>query len=194
MAMGLGSFGRGRTRYILLLSMLHVIGGALGGAIVGTTLGGIGILLSLSATASVGASVVILLVAFFALWQAETQRPARLGLKRQVPRSWGRTMAPVPRFLLWGMLLGSGVATLIPYSALLVLLAAQMTSGLLMSALSGMLFGATRAVVMLLPLVMARGWVATNQLPFLLPALTRKVQRFNIFCILVGSALLLLTR
>ena len=188
MAMGLASFGQRKTQYTLFLSIIHVIGAAIGGAMTGVILGSIGTLLSLGQWRSLA----ILLVACFALWQGWTHRPATLGLKRQVPRSWGRTMAPTPRYLLWGMLLGSGIATLIPYSALLVLLTAQTTSGILVGILAGALFGATRAIMMLLPLITKPEWAATNQLPFLLPTLKANMQRLNVVCIVVGSVLMMI--
>jgi hypothetical protein len=56
----------------------------------------------------------------------------------------------------WGALLGSGVATLVPHSAYLVLLAAELVSGPTAGGLAGTAFGLTRGL-MAVALARSRG-------------------------------------
>jgi len=188
MAMGL-AFGRGRVSRKIFIAVLHVAGAVLGGAIVGGLLGGLGELLSLS----VWRPELIIAVVLFALWQSLSHRPAKLGLRRQVPRTWVRTMAPEPRFFLWGVSLGCGVATLIPYSAFLVILVVQLTSGVALGFLSGALFGGMRGAVMLLPVLGRQNRLHPEELPRFLPSLATTVQRINLLWLLLGGPLLLIT-
>ncbi len=188
MAMGL-ALGRERIWRAVLVSVLHIVGAALGGAVVGGLLGWLGSLLSLP----VWRSELIIAAAIFALWQSLSRHPTTLGLHRQVPRVWERTMSPEPRFFLWGVLLGSGIATVIPYSAFLILLTTQLTSGIILGCVSGALFGGTREAVALLPLLGKRNRLHPEDLPRFLPSLKTRVQQLNILWILIGSALLVLT-
>lgn len=147
MAMGLSFLGRGRVRTAVKLRGLHVTGAILGGAGTGVVLGGIGTLLMLPDFRPwlVGA------IAAVAFALAVGSRPVQLGRQVQVPRAWNQTMPPGRRYFFWGALLGSGVATPILTSAFLVLLAAQVTGGLAIGALSGAVFGGTRQAMALLP-------------------------------------------
>ena len=158
--------------------------------VVGGLLGWLGRLLSLSAWPWRPALITI--VALFALWQSLSRRPATLGLHRQVPRKWARIMRPEPCYFLWGALLGCGIATVIPYSAFLVVLATQLTSGVVLGCISGMLFGATRELVALLPLLGKQNRVHPLKLVLLLPALAEKVQWLNTLWLLVGSPFLVI--
>jgi len=187
--MSLGLLGRGQVWRKTYLGVLHVIGAALGGMIVGGLLGWLGLLLSLSAWRP----ELVIAIAAFALWQSLSRRPATLGLQRQVPRAWARTMAPGPRFFFWGVLLGSGIATVIPYSAFLVLLATQLTSGIVLGCVSGALFGGTRGAVSLLPLLGRQQRLHPEDLPHFLPALKMKVQQLNVLWILMGGILFVVT-
>jgi hypothetical protein len=189
MAMGLGFLGRGKGWRAIYLGILHVVGAALGGAIIGALLGWFGSLLALSAWRSVAIAV----TAIFALWQGVSHRPVRLGLHRQVPRKWANTMAAELCYFLWGMLLGSGVATVIPSSAFLVILVTQFSSGVVLGCISGLLFGGTRGVVALLPLLSKKGRLYPEKLPALLPTLRMKVYWFNILWIIGASVLLEIT-
>lgn len=188
MAMGL-AFGRGQVSRKIIIAVLHVAGAALGGAIVGGLLGGLGGLLSLS----VWRPELITAVVLFALWQSLSQRPAKLGLHRQVPRTWARTMAPELRFFLWGASLGCGVATLIPYSAFLVILVVQLTSGVTLGCFSGALFGGMRGSVMLLPVLRRHHKLHPEELPRFLISLKTTVQRLNLLWLLLGGPLLVIT-
>src|SRR2546426_418297 len=104
MAMGLRFSGRRRSQR-LGARMTHVLGSALGGAISGTVVGGIGFLLLFPHLRPwiIGLASVLAMAARFLR--------VKLGRRRQVPRSWARRMALPKLFLLWGMLLGCGFAT-----------------------------------------------------------------------------------
>ncbi len=53
-------------------------------------------------------------------------------------------MSPTRRYSLWGFLLGMGTSTLIPYSSFVLLIGAQLTSGIIVAALSGLVYGVAR--------------------------------------------------
>ena len=98
-------------------------------------------------------------------------------------------MPPRRRYFLWGVLLGSGVATPILSSAFLVLLSAQLTSGILLGALAGFVFGATREAMALLPGLRGYDHQATMAL---IPNLRPMVRRLNALVALgAGVALVL---
>lgn len=189
MVMTMGFLGREKRRSIIYLGFFHIMGALLGGAIIGGLLGLIGQSLSLWRWRS----EIILIVAIFALWQAMTKRPAKLGMQRQVPRTWVRTMFPELCYFLWGAILGSGVATVIPYSAFLVLLSAQLTSSFVWGCLSGTLFGAARQLISLIPLIQTHYRLHPEDAAMLIPGLTRRISALNILWIIGGSILLLIT-
>lgn len=189
MAMTMGFLGREKKGNIPYLGFFHVLGATLGGAVIGGFLGIIGQLLSLW----IWHRELILIVTALALWQALTRRPARLGIQRQVSRAWAHTMLLELRYFLWGVLLGSGVATVIPYSAFLILLTTQLTSGFTLGCLSGALFGGTRQLVALLPLAQEQYRLQPEKAGMLMPILARAVSALNILWIIGGSLLLLVT-
>lgn len=123
--MGLSFLGRGKTLAKVLVGIWHICGAAIGGAIVGGILGWLGLISSLAHWRI----EIVIVSCSFALWHGISRRPVRLGFRHQVPRVWERTMTMGPRYFLWGALLGSGIATRIYHSSLLVLLAVQLTSG-----------------------------------------------------------------
>ncbi len=188
--MTMGPLGRGKGRRLFFLGTLHVIGAVLGGSLIGSILGGLGTLFSLSLWRPGFLGV----VGIFAIWQCLSRRPARLGFYwQQVPRHWQYTMSDKLRYLLWGVLLGSEVATLIPYSSLLVVLVAQLTSGVTLGGLSGLLFGGTRELVALLPLLKKQYRQNPPSAVTLLPGLSHLVRKLNIVLTIIGSLLLFLT-
>jgi hypothetical protein len=141
MAMGLGFLGRESRARSSLVGALHVGFAALGGALTGAALGFTGELLDLGSDATL---VILAAAASVAFLVALRRRPMKLGRPCQVPKHWSRTI-PVKRLYgTWGLMLGSGIVTLIPYSAHLVLLAAQLVAGPAFGAISGALYGATR--------------------------------------------------
>src|SRR5215204_5254463 len=135
MAVGLGLLGRGGTRQALGLGVLHVAGAALAGALLGGLVGGIGSLAGLEAWRPwiIGGT------ALLALGLALLPRPPKLGRQRRAPGT-----PPARVYLIWGAMLGSGVATPIFHTAFLLLLAAQLTGGVVLGFISGALFGAAR--------------------------------------------------
>jgi hypothetical protein len=68
-------------------------------------------------------------------------------IHRQVPKHWPGTFGPAPGYAGWGALLGVGIATTIPYSAYLVLIAAELASGPAIGAVAGAAFGVTREAI-----------------------------------------------
>ncbi len=190
MVMTMESLGRGKGRRILYLGILHIIGAILGGAIAGSSLGALGDLFSLTSWRT----AFIVLASTFALWQSLSRRPARLGFYwQQVPRQWQHTMRADRCYYLWGILLGSGVATLIPYSSLVVLLATQFTSGITLGCLSGAVFGGMRELVALAPLLSKRYRLEPTKAGMLLSKLTRVVRILNVCWIISGGTLLVFT-
>src|SRR5918997_6421171 len=138
MAVGLGLLGRGGTRRALGLWALHVAGAALAGALLGGLVGGVGALAGLPAWRP----WVVVVGALLAFGLGLRRQPPRLGRQRQVPRRWALGTPPSRVYLVWGAMLGSGVATPIFHSAFLVLLAAQLTGGVVVGLGFLALFGA----------------------------------------------------
>ena len=146
MAVGLGLLGRGGKRQAIGLWALHMAGAALAGTLLGGLVGGIGALAGLATWRPwvVGAA------ALLALGLGLLRQPMKLGRQQQVPRRWPPGTPPSRVYLVWGAMLGSGVATPIFHTAFLVLLAAQLTGGVVLGLVSGALFGAARQATALL--------------------------------------------
>jgi hypothetical protein len=185
MAVGLGLLGRGGTRQALGLGTLHVAGAALAGALLGGLLGGIGALAGLVAWRPwiIGAA------ALLALALGLRKEPPRLGRQRQVPRRWPSGTPPARVYLVWGAMLGSGVATPIFHTAFLLLLAAQLTGGLALGLISGALFGVARQATALLPLLRR---LDPGRTMGLLETLRPVARRLNAALIVAGGLLLVL--
>jgi hypothetical protein len=185
MAVGLGLLGRGETRQALGLAALHVAGAALAGALLGGLLGGIGALAGLA----VWRPWIIGAAALLALALGLRKVPPKLGRQRQVPRRWPPGTPPARVYLIWGAMLGSGVATPIFHTAFLVLLAAQLTGGVTLGLLSGALFGASRQATALLPLL---GRFDPGRTMGLLETLRPAARRLNAALIVAGGLVLVL--
>jgi hypothetical protein len=183
MAMGLGLLGRGDTRGAVRLWSLHVLGAAIAGAVLGGLLGSIGVLVGLSAWRM----WLIALVALIALVVGLMPGPLRLGRQRQVPRRWSRTMEPARLYLLWGMLLGCGVATPILNSAFLLLLGSQLTAGVALGAVSGAIFGGVREMTALVPVLRRFDLDHTMNL---LETMRPLARRLNIAFVVLGGIVL----
>jgi hypothetical protein len=185
MAVGLGLLGRGGTRQALGLWLLHVAAAALAGALLGGLLGGLGALLGLAAWRPwvIGAAAVV------AFTLALPRPPPKLGRQRQVPRRWAPGTSPARVYLVWGAMLGSGVATPIFHTAFLVLLAAQLTCGVALGLVSGALFGAARQATALLPLL---GRLDPGRTMDLLETLRPVARRLNAALIVTGGLILVL--
>lgn len=184
MALGLGFLGRGRKRRLLMVVVMHVAAAAAGGAAAGALLGMIGDSLALAdvrAPVIFGATVVAIV--------SVVSGPARLGVRRQVPRSLGRTVPVGVAYVLWGAQLGFGLSTLIPYSVFLVVAGAQLTSGVLLGSISGALYGGMRQSVSVVPVI--RRWTPERTME-LLPRFDRLAARANLVAVLVGGSLLVM--
>jgi hypothetical protein len=168
------------------LRSVHVLGAALGGALAGGALGLVGTGLALSPWRSwiIGAAALV------ATALSLQHRRVALGRQRQVPQGWNRSMPPGRRYFLWGAMLGSGWATLIPYSGYLLLAGTQLTAGVLLGALSGAVFGATRqGTALVLPFLRTDHEALMDLLPeFRVPA-----GRLNALVALGGGLMLILT-
>ena len=185
MAVGLGLLGRGGKRHAIGLWALHVAGAALGGALLGGLVGGIGALLGLAAWRP----WIIASGAILALALALRRTPPKLGRQRQVPRRRAPGTPPARVYLIWGAMLGSGVATPIFHTAFLVLLAAQLTGGVALGLVSGALFGAARQATALMPLL---GRLDPARTMGLLETLRPAAGRLNAALIAAGGLVLIL--
>ena len=185
MAVGLRLLGRGGTRQALGLWALHVAGAALAGALLAVLLGGIGALAGLVGWRPwiVGGA------ALLAFGLTLLPRPPNLGRQRQVPRRWSPGTPPARVYLIWGAMLGSGVATPIFHTAFLVLLAAQLTGGVALGLISGALFGAARQATALLP---SLGRLDPGRTMGLLETLRPIARCLNAVLIVVGGLILVL--
>jgi hypothetical protein len=185
MAVGLGLLGRGGTRQALGFWTLHVAGAALAGALLGGLAGGIGELAGLAGWRP----WVIVAAALLAFGLGLRRQPPKLGRQRQVPRRWAPGTPPARVYLVWGAMLGSGVATPIFHTAFLVLLAAQLTSGVALGLVSGALFGAARQATALLPLLSR---LDPGRTMGLLETLRPTARRLNATLIVAGGLILIL--
>ena len=185
MAVGLGLLGRGGSGQAIRFGALHVLGAGLAGAAFGGLVGGLGGLLGLGAWRPwiVGAAAVA------ALALGLRRHPPKLGRQRQVPRRWAPGTPPSRVYLIWGAMLGSGVATPIFHTAFLVLLAAQLTGGVALGLVSGALFGAARQATALLPLL---GRFDPGRTMGLLETFRPVARRLNAALVVVGGLVLVL--
>ena len=153
MAMGLGFLGRGARRTVrLALICSHLAGGVIGGAVGGALVGAIGEVSGLDSY-----RVVCLSIASACALLLTMRRGHRtLGLNRQVPRQPPAGLSASSGYFFWGVLLGSGVATLIPYSAFLILIGIQISAGIPLAVLCGSVYGCARSASVVLPLLRAR--------------------------------------
>lgn len=162
-------------------------GAAAGGAAVGALLGFVG--------ERLGASTVplpfVLVGTTLSLWLSRRSRPypRAFGIRRQVPRSWVRRMRRSPLYFSWGVLLGTGVATAIPHSALVLLSFTQFVSGPELGALAGALFGFTREASVVYALLRHSDPQETLGL---VQTLERPAERANRIVSMVGGAALIL--
>jgi hypothetical protein len=185
MGLSLGLLGRGDSSRAWRYGILHVLAAGAGGAIVGGLLGAVGSLLGLGEWRIwiVGATALIALA--LALWLGTYQ----LGRQRQVPRRWARGTAPSKIYTLWGLMMGCGLYTPIYHTALLVLLAFQLTGSFGMGLASGFLFGMVRQATSLWPV--ARHY-EPEQTMSLLERLRPGARAMNIALIVAALAVLAL--
>jgi len=184
--MGLGFLGRGGGWRAARVALVHLIGAALGGGLIGGLLGWIGS----AVPASRWRPGILLATGALALFLSFRRQP-ELGLQCQVPRHWNRIMSAEQCYAVWGLMLGSGVATLIPYSGLLLLLGAQLTAGVAFAGLSGAVFGTARESMSLFPLLWNQYREDPPSAMRLLPALRTAVHRLNSISVAGGMVWLM---
>lgn len=185
--MGLHLFGRRERLRATFVGICHIFGGVVGGAALGGLLGELGSVLALHAWRC----WILLALGIFALWHSLDKRSVKLGRLCQVNRRWNHRIPTELAYFLWGLQLGCGVVTFIPYSCFIVLLGTQATSGIVTGLLSGALFGGTREAIVLLGLQHRHdGQVGSNWLRSILPSLTPKVRILNTLLILFSVPLL----
>jgi hypothetical protein len=161
----------------------HVAGGAVGGAAVGLVVGGIGALLGAG-----GYSTALLGVAGAALLLARLRSNGLrgYGLDRQVPRNWDVRMRPLPLYAAWGAMLGSGVATLVPYLCFFMLIAAEATVPVTVAVLAGAIYGGVRqAAAVALASGGGHDWIMITY-----ERLRPTARRLDVAGLVVGSAAL----
>lgn len=167
------------------MGVLHVGAAALAGAAVGGLLGAVGALLSVGAVRP----WLIAAAAVVALGLGLRRQPPKIGRQRQVPRRWGPGV-PVSRvYLLWGLMLGSGLATPVFHTAFVLLMGAQATAGIGLGLASGAVFGATRQAMALLP---ALGRFGPERTMGLLTRLRPLARRANAALAVGGGVVLVL--
>src|SRR5438128_4214263 len=149
MAMGLSLLGReGDKRFQRgLTAGVHVLGAVMAGAAVGALVGWVGQLLSINhAKPWVIAGATIAMAAMLLV----RRRLDNLGLHKQVPKDWPTKMPHGLAYFLWGALLGSALLTVIPYSALLLIVVGEATVGPVVAAAAGASFGLGREITAIL--------------------------------------------
>lgn len=138
----IGPMVRADSRKAQGIRLAHISGGLLGGALSGFLLGALG---SLFRTAPL--LWVALAVAAAALVWDLARDGKKFGLSRQTPRSWRYLVPPVLASFLNGFDLGLGWSTRIYFVSYLgAMTAALVTGDALWGALIGGVFGASRAV------------------------------------------------
>jgi hypothetical protein len=136
----------GRRRTALAL---HLLGGATGGALIGLVLGFAGLLLRAALGDTVDAFFAVAVPAALA-YAASVDLgllPIRqLTWERQTPGSWPCSLGHYPGIFAWGLDLGLGLTTRIPYQSLLVLPLAALLAGNLATAVAiTTVYGVSRA-------------------------------------------------
>lgn len=146
MLLGMTASGGGRleTRPNFSLVLIHAIGGTLGGILVGVALAVSAIVFEHMSL--IGRAALVLAVS--ATMVASDLRAFRLpSWKRQVPPVWTRRFGKRRAFLLYGVVLGSGITTFVPWGAMYVAFAGAMLLGSFkIAVLAGSLFGLARTL------------------------------------------------
>ncbi len=160
----------------------HVAAAAIAGGLVGFVAGVIG------QPVHTVAPVVVVLATLVAVGFAVRANQTGYGRHRQVPRSWIQAYGALRAYAAWGALLGSGVATVIPHSAYLVLLAAELVSGPKAGALAGASFGLTRGLA---AVALARRRGPSAEIADVLPRARALAARGNLAVAALGGLALL---
>ena len=128
----------------------HVLGGLVGGAAIGVVLGFAGLLLR-AALGDVLDTVFVIVVPAALLYAAAVDlgvlRVRPITWERQTPGSWPCALGHYPGIFGWGVDLGLGITTRIPYQSLLVIPLAAFLSGNLGTAVAiTAVYGVSRAL------------------------------------------------
>jgi hypothetical protein len=128
----------------------HVLGGLLGGAVIGAVLGFAGLLLRAGIGDTLDTVFVVVVtggLVYAALVDLGLLRVRPITWERQTPGEWPCALGHYPGIFGWGVDLGLGITTRIPYQSLLVLPLAAFLSGNLATAVAIMaVYGASRAL------------------------------------------------
>ena len=136
----------GRRRTALAL---HLLGGATGGALIGLVLGFAGLLLRAALGDTLDAVFAVAVpaaLAYAASVDLGLLPVGQLTWERQTPGSWPCSLGHYPGIFAWGLDLGLGLTTRIPYQSLLVLPLAALLAGNLPTAVAiTTVYGVSRA-------------------------------------------------
>src|SRR5579884_8865 len=179
MASGLCLLGRGDRRHAVYATT-HILFAALGGATAGLAFGAIGFSLPTDLRTACAAAGVAL-AASLAI-RPPANRGA--GLRRQVARRLRGQPRPTLTYALWGAELGSGLSTLIPYSAFVLVLAVELLSGPLLGAAAGLSFGVARQGI---AVIAATRITSPAQIAALLPRFAAQARLANLVVCLAGT-------
>jgi len=105
-------------------------------------------------------------------------------LRRQVARRLRGQPRPTLTYALWGAELGSGLSTLIPYSAFVLVLAVELLSGPLLGAAAGLSFGVARQGI---AVIAATRITSPAQIAALLPRFAAQARLANLVVCLAGT-------
>jgi hypothetical protein len=168
---------------------LHVFGGLIGGVLAGFWLGFAGSLTEIVVGGfhrALQVDFVVAALAYGGLLDVGLRMGPRVTVRRQTPGFWPCAFGERPALIAWGLDLGTMVSTRIPYQAALALPVAAFFLGdvgiaiLLMAA-----YGASRALVVVLAVLLARGDVGR--------ACTVIDQRAQLLSRLIGMTAILLS-
>jgi hypothetical protein len=140
---------------------VHVLGGVVGGALIGLLLGFCGLVLR-AVLGDTLETVFLVVVPAALVYAAAVDLGAlpvpQITSERQTPSSWPCSLGHYPGIFAWGVDLGLGVTTRIPYQSLLVLPLAAVLTGNLAAAVAIMAaYGAARALAVVIAVEAARG-------------------------------------
>jgi len=148
----------GRRRTALAI---HVLGGVVGGALAGVLLGFLGLLLRAALGDTLDTVFLIVVpaaLAYAAAVDLGILPVPQITSERQTPSSWPCSLGHHPGIFAWGVDLGLGVTTRIPYQSLLVLPLAALLSGNLAASVAIMAaYGFARALAVVVTVEAARG-------------------------------------
>lgn len=184
MAMSLERSGRSARERVKRVA-IHLLGAALGGAATGAFLGLVG-----NALFSTRFDAFTIAAAALCALVVIRTHPRGIGRKRQVPRKWAQRMGATQLYLMWGALLGSGVATVIVHPSFLVLAAGQMAVAPPVAAAAGAVFGFVRQAMVIVPLAQH---LDPEETMALLPRLRRAAAVLDPTIAVIGAGALVAT-